>query len=89
MKRKLKIEQILSENFFDAFCDVKDVSFKHKGHLGYKEGEETHFEISIISDRFIKLTRVERHRLLNSLLENEFNNGLHAISYNLLTKSEV
>ena len=88
MKRKLKIEQIIKQNLDLTFCQIEDVSESHRGHAGFIEGKETHFNILIVSDDFKNLTRVARQRILNRLLENEFKDDLHSASYNLLTKKE-
>ena len=88
MKRKLKIEQIIKENFDLELFKVENVSESHRGHEGFIEGKETHFSILIVSDDFKDLTRIKRHRILNNLLEKEFKLDLHSISYVLLTKDE-
>ena len=49
MNRKAKITNILNENLDLYRCYVSDVSESHKGHSGYVKGEETHFEVFIIS----------------------------------------
>ena len=89
MKRKLKIEQIINHHLAVKFLDVKDVSKLHEGHAGYKEGHETHFEIKLVSANFEGVSKLERHRTLNKLLMEELNSGLHSVSYNLLSTSEL
>ena len=88
MKRKSKITNILKNNFNIYDLKVIDVSKSHQGHSGFIEGEETHFEIIVISDDFKYKKKLERHRLLNNLLKEEFNTTLHSVSYELLTISE-
>ena len=88
MSRKAKITDILNKNFDIYKCFVSDVSESHKGHSGYIKGEETHFEIIIISDDFENKNRLERHKLVNNCLKNEFKGSLHSITYKLITVTE-
>ena len=88
MNRKAKITNILNENLNLHKCYVSDVSESHKGHSGYVKGEETHFEIFIISNDFENKNRLERHKMVNNLLKNEFLGSLHSITYKLMTVSE-
>ena len=60
--------------------DVIDDSEKHRGHGGWREGGETHFQINIRAAAFDGLSRVERHRRINALLTAEFERGLHALA---------
>ena len=88
MNRKAKITNILNENLDLYRCYVSDVSESHKGHSGYVKGEETHFEILIISNDFENKSRLERHKIVNNFLKNEFTGSLHSITYKLITVSE-
>ena len=88
MNRKAKINNILNENFNLYSCFVSDVSESHKGHSGYINGEETHFEVIIISNDFENKNRLERHKMVNYFLKNEFVGSLHSITYKLMTLSE-
>ena len=88
MNRKAKITKILNENFDLHRCYVSDVSESHKGHSGYVKGEETHFEIFIISNDFQNKNRLERHKMVNNFLKDEFLGSLHSITYKLMTVLE-
>ena len=88
MNRKAKITNILNENLDLYRCYVSDVSESHKGHSGYVKGEETHFEVFIISNDFENKNRLERHEMVNDFLKNEFLGPLHSITYKLMTISE-
>jgi len=86
MKNKLKtsiaIKEKLNKEFSPYFLEVDDVSEMHKGHKGYKEGQATHFAIKIKSEKFYGRKKVEIHRLINSILVEEWENGVHSISIN-------
>ena len=88
MKRKSKIEKIIKDNVNYKVCNVTDVSESHRGHQGFKEGVETHFNILIVSDDFKNSSMLERQKYLNKLLIEEFKNDLHSVSYKLITSDE-
>ena len=78
MKRKLKIEKIISESYDPYFYSVIDVSEQHRGHQNFKENVESHFEIIVVSDKFIDIKRIDRHRMVNYSLKDEFFSDLHS-----------
>jgi BolA family transcriptional regulator, general stress-responsive regulator len=77
------IYQIIVEKLEAAFepeaLDVIDESSMHKGHVGEREGGETHFSISIISKRFNGLSRLQCHKLVYSILNDEMKGRVHAL----------
>ena len=88
MNRKAKITNILNENFDLYRCFVSDISESHKGHSGYVKGQETHFQITIISNDFKNKNRLQRHKMVNKFLKDEFLGSLHSVTYKLMTVSE-
>ena len=78
MNRKIKIEKILKDNFDPYFFLVKDVSEEHRGHRNFKENIESHFEIIIVSEKFKNIKRIDRHRMVNQSLKEEFLIDLHS-----------
>ncbi|EEB19328.1 conserved hypothetical protein [Pediculus humanus corporis] len=52
------------------------------------KGSETHFKIVLVSDKFENMTLLQRHRLVNSTLEYELQNGVHALSIVAKTPSQ-
>jgi BolA protein len=84
MSRKNRIEKLLNQEFVPVYLNVEDESANH--HV--PEGSQTHFKITVVSSRFIDLSRIARHRLLNQLLKEEFELGLHALSMHLFTPDE-
>ena len=67
--------------------DIADVSEKHKGHSGWKEGGQTHFHITIVSDHFIDKSKLERHKIINELLFDEIK-MIHSLSLSTKTSKE-
>ena len=80
MNRKLKIEKMISDNINPYFFSVKDVSQEHKGHQSFKEGVESHFEIIIVTEKFHNKNKIERHRIVNKILKEEFLSDLHSVT---------
>ena len=60
--------------------DVIDESDRHAGHAGAREGGGTHYRVRVVSAKFERRSRVERHRLVYDLLAAEFADGLHALA---------
>ena len=46
------------------------------------------FSLVMVSPEFTGLTSIKRHRLVNNLLKEEFDAGLHALSLKLKTPEE-
>ncbi|HHF7345014.1 TPA: BolA/IbaG family iron-sulfur metabolism protein [Legionella feeleii] len=84
MSREQRITDLLYTELNPFFLTVEDESHKHHVPVG----AETHFKLVIVSEKFAKLTLIARHRLVNGLLSQEFNNGLHALSLHLYTEEE-
>ena len=80
MARMNDIRRKLNEAFAPEALAVEDESERHHGHAGWREGGETHFRLRIVSDAFRGKSRVERHRMVNAALAEEFARGLHALA---------
>ena len=63
--------------------DVLDVSYKHAGHAGWREGGGTHFEVTIRAAAFAGKSRLQRHRIVNELLADDLVNSIHALELHL------
>lgn len=80
MSLKNMITERLTEALSPTALAVIDESDQHAGHAGSRPGGETHFRIDVVSAAFGGKSRVERHRLVNGLLEEAFTRGLHALA---------
>jgi BolA protein len=74
------ITQTLQERLQPTELTVTDESEQHHGHSGWREGGETHFHVYIVSEAFSGKSRVARHRLVNEVLKEAFDKGLHALA---------
>ena len=88
VKRKLKIENFITDYFKPYFFSVLDVSAQHRGHQNFRENVESHFEIIIVSEKFYNRKRIDRHRMVNKYLKEEFSSDLHSVIIRTYTIDE-
>ena len=74
------IKQKLEAALQPVSLHVVNESHLHAGHAGDDGSGQTHFRIKVVSDQFDGKSRVEKHMIVNALLEKAFKNGLHALS---------
>ena len=84
MTRNDRIRQTLIDALQPEKIEIIDESNLHAGHSGARPEGETHFRIEIVASKFVAMNRVERQRLIHSLLADEFAAGLHALSIKAL-----
>lgn len=78
-----EIQQKLSEAFSPTQLEVVDDSERHLGHAGYREGGQSHFNVSIRAGAFAKMSRVARHRAVHQALGEELVGRIHALSLDI------
>ena len=83
MEIKENIIKKLSLALSPLFIEVEDQSHLHAGHNEAAKNGGTHFKISIKSSEFNNIKPIERHRIAMNILKEAFNNGLHAVSFDL------
>ncbi len=83
------IREKLTEAFSPLNLDVVNDSHRHSGHAGSPGTGESHFRVTILSDRFAGLSRVERHRLVNEALATELSGPVHALAIKALAPGEA
>jgi BolA protein len=76
---------LINENLKPQHIAINNTSHRHIGHDGYNNN--SHFEITVVSNKFKILTRLERHRLIFKILETEIQK-IHSISLELYTEEE-
>lgn len=85
---KERMTQKLDQAFSPAALDVVDESHQHHGHSGWREGGETHFRIKMVARAFSGKSRIDRHRLVNSILAEELASRVHALALELSSPDE-
>lgn len=67
--------------------DIEDETHRHAGHAGAREGG--HFRLSIVSPRFAGLSTMQRHRLVYDAVGDLKAAGIHALSIQAKTQTEL
>lgn len=80
-----EIADKLNAAFAPSELEVVDDSESHRGHSGFQEGGESHFNVKIRSDHFKGLNRVARHRAVHSALGPDLIGRIHALALDLDT----
>lgn len=88
MQMRTQMEMKLTEGLSPSHLDIEDQSQRHIGHAGHRPGGESHFRIEVVSRAFAGKSRVERHRLVNTLLAEELAGSVHALALSTLTPEE-
>ena len=74
------IDKTLRKKFEPVFLEVLDESELHRGHVGFKDGIQTHFKIVISAKIFEKMSRVSRERAIHKALGSSIMKNIHALS---------
>lgn len=83
MSRKQRLYDALSTELKPVVLDIIDESHTHQ-----RQGTETHFKITVVSEHFCTVSLINRHRMINALAATELTTGLHALSLHLYTPDE-
>jgi BolA protein len=84
-----RIRDKLTAAFAPVTLDIADDSARHAGHAGARPGGETHFTVTLVSDRFAGQSRLERQRAVYKVLSEELKERVHALALNLATPEEA
>jgi BolA protein len=82
-----KIERLLRDRFDSTHFELTDDSAKHAGHPGASSGGG-HYSVVIVSDVFEGLSRLERHRLVYSVVESMIGPEIHALAIQAIPITE-
>jgi len=80
MRTEDEIRTKLTEAFHPRALEIVDDSEKHRGHAGYQEGGQSHFQVSIAADAFAGQSRIARHRAVHAALGPELIGRIHALA---------
>jgi BolA protein len=80
MTVRATITDKLTAAFAPLSLAVIDESENHRGHGGWREGGETHFRVRLVSAAFAGKSRLDRHRMVNQVLDAELKSRVHALA---------
>ncbi|XP_014262175.1 bolA-like protein DDB_G0274169 [Cimex lectularius] len=66
----------LTDAFQPKYLEVINESSRH----GVPKGSETHFKVVVVSSQFEDVNLLQRHRMVNKVLDEEINGPVHALS---------
>ena len=88
----MAVAKIITEKLKRAFApeilELTDDSEKHRGHGGWREGGESHFNLRMVSAAFAGQGRVQRQRAVNKVLAEELAGPVHALAMDLKAPGE-
>ncbi len=79
------MEMKLKQAFAPTALEVVDDSERHRGHAGYQEGGQSHFNVMIRAEAFAGMSRVARHRAVHEALGKPLVSRIHALSLDIGT----
>lgn len=85
MQRSEEIRQRLDAAFAPTELVVEDESEAHRGHAGYQEGGQSHFNVRLRTEAFAGKSRIARHRAVHTALGPELMAAIHALALDLDT----
>jgi BolA protein len=78
--RAEKIKDRLETAFAPRRLEVVDDSESHRGHSGFQEGGESHFNVLIESEAFAGQSRIAQHRAVHAALGKDLVAEIHALA---------
>lgn len=84
MNVKFYLEEKLSRAIPLQFFQVINESSQHN----VPAGSESHFKLILVSDDFMGMTLLARHRRINALLADQLRDRIHALSIHAYTPAE-
>ena len=85
--RQAQIRTELEKSFRPTELLIKDQSHLHAGHEGAKDGMG-HFDVTIVSEAFAGVNRVQRHRMVYDALGKLLETDIHALRIKAFAPSE-
>lgn len=88
----MSIESRIREKLMVALepirLDVENESEKHAGHRSSPGTGESHFRILVVAEKFKGVSRLNRHRMINEILEDELSGKIHALAVSAFAPDE-
>ena len=85
-ERLAMLRETLESAFQPMHLHLEDDSDQHIGHQS--AGGGGHFSVVVVSDHFLGLSRIARHRLIYKALSKALEKEVHALSIKAFTPDE-
>lgn len=79
-----KIAVKLTLDFTPVHIEVIDESHTHN----VPEGSQSHFKVTLVSEKFAGQPLIQRHRAVNASLAGDIRNAIHALALHTMTPEE-
>ena len=77
------IRENITRNLKPLLLLVENESHRHSG-----PATESHFKLTVVAEAFVGLSRVKRHQAIYGLLDQQLQNGVHALALHLYEPEE-
>lgn len=84
MSTQATVEQKITHTLHPLHLEVVNESYLHN----VPKGSESHFKVTVVSDKFEGMMSVNRHRMVNEVLAQELNDKIHALALHTMTPDE-
>ncbi len=78
-----EIKDRLTITFDPTRLEIIDDSESHRGHGGWRDGGETHFNVTIRALAFAPMSRIDRHRAIHKALGADLVSRIHALALDI------
>ncbi len=86
--RVQQIRAALQSDLSPEALEIEDESHLHAGHAGARDGRG-HFRVTIVTEEFAGLSRIQRHRRVYAALGNLMQSDIHALTIQAFTPEEL
>ena len=83
MNKQDTITEKLNQAFSPEHLEISNESHMHSG-----PATESHFKVVLVCNDFEGKMLIARHRMVNKVLEEELNGGIHALALHTMTMEE-
>ena len=83
MSVRQEIHDKLHSSFAPSTLEVVDDSESHRGHAGYQEGGQSHFNVLIRAQAFENMSRIQKHRAVHKAIGAELVARIHALALDI------
>lgn len=83
MTKAEEIEARLRAALDPREIEVVDDSESHRGHAGFQEGGESHFNVRLRAEAFKGMNRLARHRAVHGAIGPDLMGRIHALALDL------